>query len=387
MNVVHVMPSLDRAFGGPIEALFGYVAAARAAGLVSTVIAPRERKTEWRWLQQEMPEAILLSAGLAFAPRVCAAPAVARAVRLAAGPAAVVHVHGTLDPVTAAAGYAALAAERPLVVAPFGTLSDYTFTHGRRVRKRWYFRAIDAPLLRRSTLHFASERERIEAVRRGIDLGDRSHVVPPPWRTPSAGDAAASGRTTRTTILFLGRLHPIKGVEVLLDAWPAIRARCGDARLVIAGGGAPGYVATLRARARALPDGDRDVLFPGLVAGSERARCLAEAAVCVLPSRQESFGIAVLDAVGAGVPVVVSAAVALASFLIDAGMGVVADRSPAALADAVASAWHDGALRARVALDGRDAVRRRFAPEAVAPALVAMYEGAVLAHGRPARAA
>jgi glycosyltransferase involved in cell wall biosynthesis len=187
-------------------------------------------------------------------------------------------------------------------------------------------------------------------------------------RAPSARD--------RSTVVFLGRLDPVKGIELLLDAWPAVRARCPGSRLVVAGSGRDRYVASLRTRAHALPGGDGDVSFAGFVAAGERARILAGATVCVLPSWHESFGVAVLDALGAGVPVVVTSTVALAPFVANAGLGVVCDATPDALAAAIGSVVDDRALQARAAVGGPAAVRHAFAPQAVAPALIAMYEGA-----------
>ncbi len=374
------MPSLDRSFGGPVEALFGYVAAAVAGGICATVIAPRGRETDWGWVGAQMPDAHLVPVGLPRAPRPCAAPAIARALRAAARAQrdVVVHVHGALDPISAAGAYATVLGGWPLVVGPFGTLSRYTFETGRTRRKRWYFRAVDAPLLRRSTAHFTSEGEREDASRHGIRFLGGSYVVPPPWRGPLGRDGAAPRRSARecTTVVFLGRLAPVKGIELLLDAWPLVRMCRPGSRLVIAGGGPDRYVASLRARAHALPGGDGDVAFAGFVAGTERARLLADAAVGVLPSWHESFGVAVLDALGAGVPVVVTSTVALAGFVAHAGLGVVAAANPAALAAAIRSVVGDPGLRSRAAVAGPAAVHGAFAPPVVAPALMAMYEGA-----------
>jgi glycosyltransferase involved in cell wall biosynthesis len=289
----------------------------------------------------------------------------------------VVHVHGTLDPVSSAGAYAALHSGRPLVLGPFGTLSRYTFASGRARRKRWYFRAVDAPLLRRATAHFTSDGERDDAARHGIRFRGGSYVVPPPWRGAHEPDRHAAYVRGGATVLFLGRLDPVKGIELLLDAWPTVRARCPGARLVIAGGGPDGYVARLRARARALPGGDDDVSFAGFVSGAERTRALAEAAVCVLPSWHESFGVAVLDALGAGVPVVVTPTVALAAFVESSGLGIVSAATPEAVAAAVVSVVDDATLRSHAAAAGPAVVEHAFAPGVVAPALLAMYEGAV----------
>ena len=229
------------------------------------------------------------------------------------GRAEVVHVHGLLNPISSGAARAAINRGVPVVIGPFGTMSRYTFAHRRTVAKRMYFRAVDAPNLRRAAgLHFTTPAEREEAKWHGIDFGTRAHVVPPPYRGARASDHRPAA-TASPLVLFLGRLHPVKGVDVLLDAWPAIRATHPGARLTIAGQGTPQYEAELRSRAARLGADAASVVFPGFVRGADKVAHLAAAQVCVLPSLHENFGISVLDSVAAGVPIIVTPGVQLAA--------------------------------------------------------------------------
>ena len=84
-----------------------------------------------------------------------------------------------------------------------------------------------------------------------------------------------------------------------------------------------------------------------------------------------------LEAVAAGVPVVVSPGVQLAPWVAERGLGVVAERDPAALADAILAVLSDAELRSRVARCGADAVVQDFGMPRVAPALLAMYHSAI----------
>ena len=145
------------------------------------------------------------------------------------------------------------------------------------------------------------------------------------------GTRLASGAPT---VLFLGRLHPVKGVDILLDAWPAVRARHPGARLIIAGEGTPQYEAELRSRAAARGADAASVAFPGFVRGADKVAALAAASVCVLPSLHENFGISVLDSVAAGVPIVVTPGVQLAPWVMRREAGFIAERTAAAVADA-----------------------------------------------------
>ena len=352
MKVLHAMPNLTRQFGGPIEALIGFVASASPPAS-ATIVGPPCPDAERAWLTSQLPPET----------RIVFASPWGRTLRDLAREADVVHVHGLLNPFSSNAASAALGSGRPLVLGPFGTLSRYTFTHRRRWLKQIYFAAIDAPLVRRAqALHFTTEAERDEAAWHGIDLTGRAHVVPPPWRSPLPSPRPHTG----STILFLSRLHPKKGLDVLLDAWPLVRARSESARLVIAGSGEKRFDV-------ALPG----VEFKGFVTGEAKADCLANADVFVLPSHNENFGIAVLEAIAAGVPVVVTPGVQLAPWVADHRLGRVADRDPASLADAILAVLGDAELRSRVARSGAEAVIADFGIPRVAPALHAMYRSAI----------
>jgi glycosyltransferase involved in cell wall biosynthesis len=352
VKVLHAMPNLTRPFGGPIEALIGFVAAASPPAS-STVVGPPCPDAERDWLAAQLPPAT----------RIVFASPWGRTIRELAGKADVVHVHGLLNPFSSSAASATLSSGRPLVLGPFGTLSRYTFTHRRRWLKQIYFAAIDAPFVRRAqALHFTTAAERDEAAWHGIDFTGRSHIVPPPWRAPVLGVRRHRGET----VLFLGRLHPKKGVDVLLDAWPRVRASREAARLVVAGAGDQRFE-------RKMPG----VEFVGFVTGQTKTECLRAADVFVLPSHNENFGIAVLEAIAAGVPVVVSPGVQLAPWVAKHRLGVVADRDPAAVADAILAVLGDPDLRSRVARSGAEAVVTDFGMPRVAPALLAMYRSAI----------
>ncbi|GGE27353.1 hypothetical protein GCM10011571_31960 [Marinithermofilum abyssi] len=104
-------------------------------------------------------------------------------------------------------------------------------------------------------------------------------------------------------ILFVGRLVQEKGVQTLLDAAPSILKDFPEAKFVIVGKGP--MKPELESQARSLGLGDK-VLFTGFISDEERNRLLATATVAVFPSLYEPFGIVALEAMAAGIPVVVS---------------------------------------------------------------------------------
>jgi glycosyltransferase involved in cell wall biosynthesis len=374
------MPSLARRYGGPVTALVGFVSASEVVGIQSTVVGPRCDPADASWLAAQMPRTTVITGTVGGTGPWSGAVGVLPKVRRLLADADIVHVHGLLNPTSSGASRLAISARRAVVIGPFGTMSPYTFSHRRAFAKRLYFRLIDAANLRHaSALHFTTALECAEAAWHGIDATGRAYVVPPPYAVTStarAGTAATRG-SSDPVVLFLGRLDPKKGVEVLIESWRHIVGRYPEATLRIAGAGPAGYTAHLRRLAGAMGT-PRSIRFLGFVGNADKERQLREASVLVLASQHENFGIAVLDAVAAGVPVVVTPGVQLAPWVVEQDVGRSTDATADAVGRTIVEILEDDAFRGRVAAIGRETVARSFAPTAVAPALQAMYRGALV---------
>jgi glycosyltransferase involved in cell wall biosynthesis len=106
-------------------------------------------------------------------------------------------------------------------------------------------------------------------------------------------------------LLFLGRVHPKKGCDLLVEGLAAATAGDPGLHLVMAGPDQTGWKAKLEARAAELKVGDR-IHWPGMLEGDAKWGAFYSAEAFVLPSHQENFGIAVVEALACGVPVLIS---------------------------------------------------------------------------------
>jgi glycosyltransferase involved in cell wall biosynthesis len=106
-------------------------------------------------------------------------------------------------------------------------------------------------------------------------------------------------------LLFMGRLHPKKGCDLLLEAYAVTMANDPAWRLVFAGPDTFNWQKSLIARAQTLGIADR-VVWTGMLRDSRKWSALAAAEVFALPSHQENFGIAVAESLACGVPVLIS---------------------------------------------------------------------------------
>lgn len=285
----------------------------------------------------------------------------------------VVHVHGLLNSVSSISARMCVKGGWPIVIRPFGTLSGYTLSHRRGMLKRMYFSMLDRPTLRRvSAIHFTTASERDESLGHGIPWGERAFVVPP----PGGRNIPFPPRLARATanVLTVARLNPVKRLEFLLDAWPMVLQRVPSACLTIAGDGDRVYANSLRRRAAMLGESVRLV---GSVDDEEKRTLFYDNDLFVLPSFHENFGISVLEALGAGLPVVITPEVQLASFVRKHHLGLMVEGSPADIADGIVTALEDQVLRARCRRDGERIVSESFAPTVIGEALIRMYQFAL----------
>jgi glycosyltransferase involved in cell wall biosynthesis len=225
--------------------------------------------------------------------------------------------------------------------------------------------------------------ESLRAWTRGIARESNPVCLPNPVPESSV-QRQADGQNL---VLFLGRLDAGKGIYDLLEAIAALRAESSahsaaelsaplsDTRLVCAGEGDRAGVARY---AQQLGIADA-VKFTGWVGPSGKRALLEHAALFALPSYDETMPMSVLEAMSAGVPVVVSPVGGLPEVVVDGVSGyLVAPGDTATLKRALGRLLVDRKLGERVGAAGRESVRLRYAPERVLPELENLYTAAGL---------
>ena len=194
----------------------------------------------------------------------------------------------------------------------------------------------------------------------GVTLGDFSPL-------PAAAEFRERyGMGDSPTVLFIGRLQARKGVDILIKAFKS--ANVADARLLIVGPD-EGMLPQLRT----LAGGDPRIIFTGYLAGEARLEALAAGDVFALPATGEGQSIAVLEALAAGMPVVISPGCNMDE--VDAaGAGFVVEAAVDALAGKLRELLRDGEKRQEMAAAARRMVEERFTWGKVAEALEGVYE-------------
>jgi glycosyltransferase involved in cell wall biosynthesis len=298
----------------------------------------------------------------------------------------VVHVHGLFRFVNGAAAYAAMLRNVPYVLTLHNTLGAWGMRNRRPLLKRLSIGLIEGRIIDRARkvhLCSADELRQVSLVRQ---LGARS-VVFPLGADLSIGPSLTSVDTPehesilqafqgRQIVLFLSRIHRIKGLDRLLSAFAQIQAAHPEAVLVVAGSGDVALTTSLHEQARQLGIEQR-IHWLGFVQGRLKSELLARAAVFVLPSHSENFGYAVVEALLAGLPVVTTDQVPSGEFVIAARAGIVCDGTPERLAHAITEMLRlPEETRRALGLRASSDVRRQLSLETFGESLEQLYNGA-----------
>jgi glycosyltransferase involved in cell wall biosynthesis len=202
----------------------------------------------------------------------------------------------------------------PYVCFPHGMLDPWAiFGQGyfKATKKVLYWALVERAVFVGAGAVFFTTRRELHLATTVLRLRKAAALVSPYYWIPSVAshiegpdNGAILQPEGRRVALFLGRLHPKKNVDLLIRAW-CQAAPPTEWHLIIAGTGSPAYADRLRALATRLKLDDR-VHFVGHVSGSDKEYLLRRADWFLLPSKQENFGIAVLEAMSKGCAVAVS---------------------------------------------------------------------------------
>ena len=289
----------------------------------------------------------------------------------------VVHVHAIWNFPSWWTMRAASAARVPYMVAPQGSLDPWALAQN-PVGKKLYGSVTEIPLLRRVTRIQALTAKEAQQVRdfgiaapveiipNGIDESLLEHVHA---SDPARFDLPEDCRT----LLFLSRVHPKKGLDLLVDAMVTVREEVPEVRVVVAGGDAgSGYLETIKATCAAKGLADRFV-FLGELKGEDKFRTLSAADAFVLPSYSEGLPVAVLEALGSALPVVVTDMCNLPE-IGEVGAGYVVTTTAAQIADAIRRLF-SLPLESRRAMGGNArSLAARFTWKRIAGQTIACYE-------------
>jgi glycosyltransferase involved in cell wall biosynthesis len=284
-----------------------------------------------------------------------------------------------------AAAHAAFRHNKPLFYHQRGNFNEARLKF-RGVKKRIYIAAIERPIMKRATTLIAlAEGERRAFRSLGVDTP--CEIVPNGVDIPTPRDGARERIEQRfgipraaPVVLFLGRLHPTKGADILLNAFTRASAQCKDAYLVMAGPDEWRMEPQWRQRIAGGQLSDR-VIFTGMLMGDEKADMLERADLFCLPSTGEGFSMAVLEALASGTAVLLSPGCNFDQ-VESAAAGRVVPQEEQAVASAIEQLLADRGRLAEMGKAGRRLVAANYSWDVVVDRLLRVYQEGLTRHAK-----
>jgi glycosyltransferase involved in cell wall biosynthesis len=384
LRVLHVTPYFAPAFGygGPPRSILGLCQGLDRAGVrvqvftttangpaslpASTSEGGRHAGIAVRYFPRAFPRRLFGAAGLASA--------------LAAqiGHCDLVHTHGLWHRPGWMAARQARRRLIPQVISPRGMLDAGSIAHHAWRKQAAYWMRERRHLEGAALLHAASDAEASTLARRVPSVPIA--MLPNGVDAPTDEDLARGRFRQRLgvaadapLIVFLGRLHPIKRLDLLAAAFAQVRARHPTARLIIAGPDENGYRCRVEPQFGPVRDA---VHWTGEVGEADKWALLADADALVMCSDSESFGLSVLEAMAAAVPVVATRTCPWEE-VETAGCGFSVPHDAPAVADALGRLLSDPAWARAMGQKGRALARAKYSWDSIARAMAGHYEDVV----------
>ncbi|MFL6210384.1 MAG: glycosyltransferase [Pyrinomonadaceae bacterium] len=380
MKVLHVIPAVAPRYGGPSRAIFEMGRALRQQG-IDVLVATTDADGAGHLAVETGAARTYEGVPTIFFPRQVAetfgySRPLARWLAVHVREFAVAHIHAVFSHPCLAAARACRRHRVPYIVRPLGSLDPWSLRQKRWRKHVMWYGGIGRMLHGAAAVHYTtSEEQQLAEQALGLTNGFVTPLgveVAEPWATSARSSVLPPGIADDPYLLVLSRLHPKKNVELLLDVFLTLTQRPEFTRwqLVVAGDGETGYVNMLKQRAVA---GSGRVIFTGWLDGAERTALLRHAELLALTSRQENFGLCVVEALAHGVPVLISEQVNLAPEVSRARAGWVSPLNHTDLMRVLADALTDEAERRMRGQSGRAFVASNYSWATVAAKLARVY--------------
>lgn len=384
MRILHIIPSLSPRRGGATTAALDMVGALIKAGIDVEIATTNDHGQDV--LDVPLSELIDYQGTQArffarFSPPINPIREFAYSRTLAAwlkeniANYDLIHVHALFSfPSTIAMKYAREQGV-PYIAHPIGSLEKWSLEQG-QLKKKLYLELIEKRnLVGSKRVHFTADSERAQALIAVPNI--RPIVIPLGLQLPELSTNARdivcqrySLDTDKLILLFLGRLHPKKGLHLLLEALATTSS--SQIAILIAGEGDANYVSSLKSKIEQLDLSDL-CQFTGYVSGQDKANLLQGADLFVLPSSSENFGIAVLEASASATAVMISPEVALSKVVEEHRMGWVCKNAVEDISESLQKIAHQSEAVINMGQRGREYVKQYHQWSKIAADLVSEY--------------
>jgi glycosyltransferase involved in cell wall biosynthesis len=377
---LHCLATFDNKVGGSVHAALTTCKYLARAGHRAEAIAPFSQGDDLAYLPQSYPEVTCHTVERSFPSRYSNSRELGEWLEKNLDRFDLVEIHGIWVLSTWHVARACQRRRKPYIVRPHGSLDPFDLK-----KHAWQKRLLGplavSRLLQRSALVMCTaELERQRLVTYGSN--PRSKAMPLPVILPGEkGNGGVFRRKHKIpadaqVVLFLSRIDYKKGLDFLIPALAMLKRAFPKLWFVLAGAGDPAYVTCVRhwLEETSVRSFATEV---GFVTGQDKLDAYAAADIFALPSLNENFGIVLIEAMNAGLPVLISDEVYIHKEVAEAGAGVICQPALASVAAALRPML-DGSVDLRaMGARGRAAVQERYLPEKATESLVAAYRALI----------
>ena len=289
----------------------------------------------------------------------------------------IAHIHALFSPVSSAAAIVCRQQKLPYILRPLGTL-DPADLQKKKQLKRLYVQLIErGNLANAAAIHFTSAQESKISNRFGIKTKDL--VIPLGVIPPQANGSDLVNQwyipRDKPVILFMSRIDPKKGLELLIPALEKLLTAGFNFHFVLAGTNPqdPIYEDKIKSQIANSPLNSQTIIT-GFVTGEAKRSLLKAANLFVLPSYYENFGIAVAEAMVAGIPVVISDQVHIYQQVLDSESGWVGTTDVNSIVDLLKTALANSEELQRRGLNAQKYALQYFSWDAIALQMIQAYQ-------------
>ncbi|MGB3533828.1 MAG: hormogonium polysaccharide biosynthesis glycosyltransferase HpsP [Microcoleaceae cyanobacterium] len=283
------------------------------------------------------------------------------------------HIHALFSPISSISAAILRSRQLPYILRPLGTLDPADLKKKRQL-KQIYANLLERPnIAGAAALHFTSAEEARISERFGVSTED---IVMPLGVDPPVAVSSTppeSGQCPR--ILFLSRIEPKKGLDILIPALEKVLASGIEFQFILAGSNPqdPGYERKIQQQIQQSTLSQYTTLT-GFVTGEKKAALLDSADLFILPSYYENFGIAVAEAMVAGVPVVISKGVQIWPAVQQAQAGWVGLGEVSEMTNLIQIALQSATERQVRGLNAQAYALEHYSWEAIATMMIQAYQ-------------
>jgi glycosyltransferase involved in cell wall biosynthesis len=388
MKILQIVPSISLVYGGPSQMVLGFSAALASQGIDVTILTTNSNGDAGQ-PPLDVPLGVSVSQNgyqIIYFPcspfrRYKFSLDLLRWLAAHAREYDLAHIHALFSPVSTAAATIARSQKLPYILRPLGTLDPADLRKKRQLKQLYGFFLERPNLAGAAAIHFTTAEECKISERFGTQTKDL--IIPLgvdiPEKLPTLGQARQQlGIPTVPIILFMSRIEPKKGLELLFTALERLLHEKLLFHFVLAGSNPqdPEYEHQIQQRWQT-SDLASCTTITGFVTGELKLALLQEADLFVLPSYYENFGLAVAEAMAAGTPVVISDRVYIWEDVQAAKAGWVSSLQIDALTETLRLALKDVDERNQRGINARKLVIEQYSWIAIAAKAIAAYQSLI----------